>query len=86
MAIGPTFAAEMAGDSPRSLPQPVAEPADAGGEAVETGVDHRAHELTARVIDHARTFEEQKRRTYSGDIAMVKLLTAVIVVPTSVTS
>ena len=34
----------------------------------------------SRVIDEVRTFEEQKRRTYSGDIAMVKLLTTVIVV------
>jgi putative ABC transport system permease protein len=34
----------------------------------------------SRVIDRSRTFEEQKQHTYSGDIAMVKLLTAVIVV------
>ena len=39
----------------------------------------------SRVIDHARTFEEQKRRTYSGDIAMVRLLSAVIAVLTGVT-
>lgn len=39
----------------------------------------------SRVIDNVRTFEEQKRRTYSGDIAMVKLLTAVIVVLGGVT-
>ena len=32
----------------------------------------------SRVIDRSRTFEEQKHRTYSGDIAMVKLLSAVI--------
>lgn len=40
----------------------------------------------SRVIDHSRTFEEQKRRTYSGDIAMVKLLTAVILILGGITS
>ena len=40
----------------------------------------------SRVIDNSRTFEEQKRRTYSGDIAMVKLLTAVIVVLGAITA
>jgi putative ABC transport system permease protein len=39
----------------------------------------------SRVIDHVRTFEEEKQRTYSGDIAMVKLLTAVIMVLGGVT-
>ena len=39
----------------------------------------------SRVIDRSRTFEEQKQRTYSGDIAMVKLLTAVIVVLGAIT-
>jgi len=39
----------------------------------------------SRIVDTVRSFEEQKRRTYSGDIAMVKLLTAVIIVLTSVT-
>jgi putative ABC transport system permease protein len=38
-----------------------------------------------RIIEVVRSFEEQKRRTYSGDIAMVKLLTAVIAVLTGVT-
>jgi len=40
----------------------------------------------SRIIDHARTFEEQKQRTYSGDIAMVRLLSAVIAVLTVVTA
>ena len=40
----------------------------------------------SRIIDHARTFEEQKQRTYSGDIAMVRLLGAVIGVLTVVTA
>lgn len=48
-----------------------------------------AEELLAknrsRIIDRARTFPEQKKRTYSDDIAMVKLLTAVIVVLAVVT-
>ncbi len=39
----------------------------------------------SRIVDFVRTFEEQKQRTYSGDIAMVKLLTAVIVVLGAVT-
>lgn len=39
----------------------------------------------SRVIDSSRTFEEQKQRTYSGDIAMVKLLTAVISVLAGIT-
>jgi putative ABC transport system permease protein len=38
-----------------------------------------------RIVEVVRSFEEQKRRTYSGDIAMVKLLTAVITVLTAVT-
>jgi len=39
----------------------------------------------SRIVDIVRSLQEQKRRTYSGDIAMVKLLTAVIVVLTGVT-
>lgn len=39
----------------------------------------------SRIVDIVRTYEEQKKRTYSGDIAMVKLLSAVIVVLTAVT-
>jgi putative ABC transport system permease protein len=39
-----------------------------------------------RIVDWVRTFEEQKRRTYSRDTAMVKLLTAVIVVLVGVTA
>jgi len=42
-------------------------------------------ENRARIVDVVRSFDEQKRRTYSGDIAMVKLLSAVIVVLTGVT-
>jgi len=38
-----------------------------------------------RIITTVRTFEEQKRRTYSGDIAMVKLLSAVIAVLGAIT-
>ena len=39
----------------------------------------------SRIVDVVRTYEEQKIRTYSGDIAMVKLLSAVIIVLTGVT-
>ncbi len=39
----------------------------------------------SRIVDRVRSFEEQKKRTYAGDIAMVKLLTAVIIVLTGVT-
>ena len=39
----------------------------------------------SRIVDTVRSYEEQKKRTYSGDIAMVKLLTAVIIVLTGVT-
>lgn len=39
-----------------------------------------------RLVDRVRSFEESKRRTYASDIAMVKLLTAVIVVLTAVTA
>lgn len=39
----------------------------------------------SRIIEITRTFSEQKQRSYSGDIAMVKLLTAVIIVLSLVT-
>lgn len=42
-------------------------------------------ENRSRLVDTVRTVQEQKKRTYSGDIAMVKLLTAVIVVLAGVT-
>jgi putative ABC transport system permease protein len=39
-----------------------------------------------RMIYLSRTFEEQKRRTYSSDIAMVKLLSGVVAILTLITS
>ncbi len=39
-----------------------------------------------RMVVLTRTFEEQKQRTYSSDIAMVKLLTGVVVILTVITS
>jgi len=39
----------------------------------------------SRIVETVRSFEEQKKRTYSGDIAMVKLLSAVIFTLTAVT-
>lgn len=38
-----------------------------------------------RLVDRVRTFEENKRTTYASDIAMVKLLSAVIAVLTGIT-
>jgi len=32
----------------------------------------------SRIVEHVRSYEEQKAHTYSGDIAMIKLMTAVI--------
>ena len=42
-------------------------------------------ENRSRLVDIVRTVQEQKKRTYSSDIAMVKLLTTVIVVLAGVT-
>ena len=39
-----------------------------------------------RIVETVRSFEEQKRRTYGGDIAMIKLMSAVIVILAAVTS
>jgi len=52
---------------------------------VMTAVEEYLSINRSRIVDVVRSFEEQKQRTYSGDIAMVKLLTAVIVVLTAVT-
>jgi putative ABC transport system permease protein len=43
-------------------------------------------ENRSRIVDVVRSYEEQKQRTYQRDIAMVKLLSAVIVVLTGVTA
>jgi putative ABC transport system permease protein len=40
----------------------------------------------SRIVDIVRSYEEQKRRTYSNDIAMVKLLSVVIAILAGVTS
>jgi putative ABC transport system permease protein len=39
----------------------------------------------SRIVEHVRSYEEQKRRTYGGDIAMIKLMSAVITVLAAVT-
>ena len=39
----------------------------------------------SRMVQHVRSFEEQKRRTYGGDIAMIKLMTTVIAALAAVT-
>jgi putative ABC transport system permease protein len=38
-----------------------------------------------RIVDTVRSYEEQKRRTYGGDIAMIKLMTSVITALAAVT-
>jgi ABC-type lipoprotein release transport system permease subunit len=48
-------------------------------------VEEYLSENRSRIVDIVRSYEEQKKRTYSGDIAMVKLLSAVITVLTGVT-
>ena len=39
----------------------------------------------SRIVDTVRSYEEQKQRTYSGDIAMIKLMSAVITALAAVT-
>jgi putative ABC transport system permease protein len=53
-------------------------------EAMAAGEEYLSKNRS-RIVETVRSYEEQKRRTYSGDIAMVKLLTAVIAVLTGVT-
>ena len=55
-------------------------------ETVMARVEEYLSKNRSRIVDTVRTFEESKHRTYSGDIAMVKLLTAVIVVLTGITA
>jgi len=52
---------------------------------VMTAAEEYLSQNRSRIVEIVRSFDEQKKRTYSGDIAMVKLLTAVIVVLTGVT-
>jgi putative ABC transport system permease protein len=52
---------------------------------VMTTAEAYLSENRSRIVDFVRTFDEQKKRTYSGDIAMVKLLSAVIIILTVVT-
>jgi putative ABC transport system permease protein len=52
---------------------------------VMAAVEEYLSENRNRIVNIVRSYEEQKRRTYSGDIAMVKLLSAVIAVLTGVT-
>jgi putative ABC transport system permease protein len=52
---------------------------------VMAAVEEYLSKNRSRIVDIVRSYPEQKNRTYSGDIAMVKLLTAVIAVLTGVT-
>ena len=52
---------------------------------VMAAVEEKLSKNHSRIVDTVRSYEEQKIRTYSSDIAMVKLLSAVIAVLTGVT-
>ena len=55
-------------------------------EQVMAATEEYLSENRSRIVDVVRSYEEQKQRTYQRDIAMVKLLSAVIVVLTGVTA
>jgi len=55
-------------------------------EQVMTATEEYLSKNRSRIVDVVRSYEEQKQRTYQRDIAMVKLLSAVIVVLTGVTA
>jgi putative ABC transport system permease protein len=54
-------------------------------EPVMKAAEEYLSENRSRIVEVVRSYEEQKKHTYSRDIAMVKLLTAVITVLTGVT-
>jgi putative ABC transport system permease protein len=54
-------------------------------QTVMTAVEEYLAGNRSRIVDIVRSYEEQKRRTYSGDIAMVKLLSVVIATLAGVT-
>jgi len=54
-------------------------------DSVMTAAEAYLSKNRSRIVDVVRSYEEQKQRTYSRDIAMVKLLSAVIIVLTGVT-
>lgn len=53
---------------------------------IMTDVEAYLAQNRGRMVEVVRSFEEQKARTYSSDIAMVKLLSGVVVILTIVTS
>ncbi len=55
-------------------------------EPVMAAAEDYLNQNRARIVEIVRSYPEQKQRTYSGDIAMVKLLTGVIAVLTGVTA
>ena len=54
-------------------------------DAVMAAGEEYLEQNRGRIVDTVRSYEEQKRRTYGGDIAMIKLMTAVITALASVT-
>jgi putative ABC transport system permease protein len=54
-------------------------------DAVMAAGEEYLEQNRGRIVDTVRSYEEQKRRTYGGDIAMIKLMTSVITALAAVT-
>jgi putative ABC transport system permease protein len=54
-------------------------------DAVMAAAEQYLSQNRSRIVDTVRSYEEQKRRTYGGDIAMIKLMSAVITALAAVT-
>ena len=54
-------------------------------DAVMAAGEEYLEQNRGRIVDTVRSYEEQKARTYGGDIAMIKLMTAVITALAAVT-
>jgi putative ABC transport system permease protein len=54
-------------------------------DAVMAAGEQYLEQNRGRIVDTVRSYEEQKARTYGGDIAMIKLMTAVITALAAVT-
>lgn len=55
-------------------------------DAVMAAGEQYLSENRGRIVETVRSYEEQKQRTYGGDIAMITLMSAVITILTAVTS
>lgn len=54
-------------------------------DAVMAAAEEYLAQNRSRIVEFVRSYEEQKQRTYGGDIAMIKLMTAVITALAGVT-